>query len=134
MSNKRTHDEYRHRHVLRRNGWDVPKTDAVAFNSGSETPEHYFAKCVVAYVLKDQGYRIATEVEKEGVGEIDVIAYGTEDEPIAVEVETNPSDEVVKDKLSRYVQGEPYRDMFLLNVDEMPATWSEAIDWVEGEL
>jgi len=131
--NVRTQREFHHRKTLRDAGWDVPQRDSVAFNGGSETPEHFFAKAAVAYVLKQDGYRVASEVEGP-TGEIDVVAYGTDDEPIAVEVETSPTDEVVQDKLERYVHGQPFRDMFLLDVDELPATFDEAVEWARGQL
>jgi len=132
--NKRTRREWEHRDTLKKAGWKVPKRDAVAFNGGtSESAAHFFAKCAVAFVLKQDGYRVASEVEGP-TGEIDVVGYGTEDEPIAVEVETNPSEEVVQDKLSRYVHGQPFRDMFLLDVDELPETFDEAVEWVREEL
>jgi Holliday junction resolvase-like predicted endonuclease len=128
--NKRTHREYEHRKALRGAGWDVQQEDMVAFNSGSETLDHYRSKTLAAWVLKKEGYRVASEVTKDGVGEIDVIAYGTEDPPIAVECETDISDDVVRDKLERYVQNEPYRDLFVVAVDHLPAERDAALEYV----
>lgn len=128
--NKRTHREYDHRTTLRDAGWDVPLQDMVAFNSGSETLDHYRAKALAAWVLKQEGCRVASEVEKDGVGEIDVIGYGIDDPPIAVECETDISDDVVRDKLERYVWGEPFRDLFVVAVDELPADRDAALEYV----
>jgi len=85
-------------------------------------------------VLKQEGYRVASEVTKDGVGEIDVIGYGTEDDPIAVECETDISDDVVRDKLERYVWGEPYRDLFVVGVDELPAERDAALEYVRESI
>jgi len=131
--NVRTQREFHHRKTLRDAGWDVPQRDAVAFNSGSESARHFFAKCAVAHHLKQEGYRIASEVDGP-TGEIDIVGYGTEDEPIVVEVETDVSDDVTRDKLERYVFGQPFRDMFLLDVDEMPTEMDEALAWIDEQL
>lgn len=132
--NKRTQLEYEHRSTLRDAGWDVPQEDMVAFNSGSESLDHYRCKCLAAWILKEEGYRVGSEIEKEGVGEIDVIGYGTEDDPIAIECETDISDDVIKDKLERYVWNEPYRDLFVVAVDELPAERDAAIEYVRGSI
>lgn len=132
--NKKTHAEYGGRKDLQDAGWQIQKRDAVAFNGGSETDAHLVAKTLVAKVLRERGYRIDTEVEKDGVGEIDVVAYGGEGPPFAVEVETNPTREVVDDKLSRYYRNEPFRDVFIIDPTEMPDSISGAREWVEGEL
>lgn len=132
--NKRTHNEYAGRQALQNAGWDVRKRDAVAFNGGSESLAHVVCKLLVAKVLRDRGFRIDTEVVKDDVGEIDVVAYGTDERPFAVEIETNPTREVVKDKLSRYHANEPFRDMFVLDPGEMPDSLTEAREWVEGKL
>ncbi|MDL0127041.1 hypothetical protein [Halobacterium salinarum] len=131
---KRARIEYDGRQALQDAGWQLRKRDAVAFNGGSETDAHLLAKTLVAAVLRDQGYRIDTEVEKDDVGEIDVVAYGGEGPPFAVEVETNPTQEVISDKLSRYYEGEPYRDVFVIDPSEMPDSISGAREFVEGEL
>lgn len=131
--NLRTQREFRQRKTLKDAGWSVPQRDAVAFNSGSETKEHFLCKCLVAYALKRDDYRVASEVEGP-TGEIDILGYGTEDPPIAVEVETNPTDDVIQDKLERYVFGQPIRDLFVLPVGEMPAELDNALAWVESHL
>ncbi len=75
-------------------------------------------KLVVAYELKQHGYRVANEID--GLSrEIDVVWYGTEDTPIAVEVELNLHDDALMDEFERYGHGQQYRDMFLLDVDEI---------------
>lgn len=131
---KRQHREYTGRLELTDAGWDVHKRDAVAFNGGSESLRHAVAKLLVARELRDRGYRIDTEVHKGGAGEIDVIGYGTDDAPVAVEVETNPKEDVIEDKLARYYEGEPYREVFVLDPTEMPEQLQAASAWVTEEL
>jgi len=116
-------------------GWDITKRDAIAFNAGSETPEHKLCKLAVADVLHDRGYRIDSEVEM-GEGEVDIVGYANPDRinPIAVECETNPDDETVDDKLSRYWENEPIAECYILPVEEMPTGIHEAITWAESEL
>lgn len=131
--NLRQQREFHHRKVLRDEGWDVSQRDSVAFNSGSETLEHWISKCVVGFVLKQQGYRISSEVEGPN-GEADVLFYGTEDEPAVVEVETNPTEDVIESKLRRYVDGEPIRECYVLPVEDMPENIHDAREWAEAEL
>lgn len=134
MSSKRQQQEYEQRRELQNQGWDVSKRDAVAFNAGSENQRHVFCKLAVAWVLKEREYRIDSEVEM-GNGTVDIVAYGREDrDMIAVEVETSPVEEVVQDKLERYYHGEPVREVFVLNVSEMPNGIQEAVEWARGEL
>lgn len=130
---KRQHDELIERRRLQDAGWQVNKRDAVAFNSGSETDAHLLAKALVAKVLKDQGWRVDTEVKKDGVGEIDVIAYGN-GVPFCVEVETDLDADVIAEKRSRYVENEPFRDVFSIDPRAMPADLEEAREWVEAQL
>jgi len=59
-------------------GWDVTKVDSVQFNSGSETLHHLLAKTATAYILKQNGYRVDSEVEHPERGEIDIIAIPCE--------------------------------------------------------
>jgi len=133
---KREYEEATHRRELQDCGWDVRKRDSVAFNSGSETARHAVCKMLVAHYLKqEQGYRIDSEVEHNDRGEIDIVAYGLEDEPaFAVECETSPTEDVIEDKIERYVYNTPMRDVFVLNVTEMPSDIMDAYAWVESEL
>jgi len=135
MSDKREYAEFSHRRELQDAGWKLRQRDAVAFNSGSETVKHCVCKMLVAKALKERGYRVDTEVVKDNVGEIDIVAYGVSDEPaFGVEVETSPTEDVISDKLSRYHDGEPYRDVFVINVSEMPVDMLEAYNWVQDQL
>lgn len=118
--NVRTHREFEHRKILKDAGWEISQRDAVAFNSGSETFEHFMAKAALAWSLKQQGYRIGSEVAKDSAGEVDVAAYGLDDPPVAVECERSMTEDVMADKLARYVDGEPFRDMLPVDVDSMP--------------
>lgn len=134
--NKRTRTEYDQRTELQQSGWNVQKRDAVAFNSGSETPLHAHAKMSAAYILRDADYRIDSEVEHETRGEIDILAYGHQSRlsPIAVEVETYPAGEVIQDKIKRYVKGTPVQEMYTINVSELPSDIHEMGDAIRAEL
>lgn len=133
---KRTRTEYEQRKELQNAGWGVSKRDAVAFNSGSETPLHAHAKMSAAFILRENGYRVDSEVKHDTRGEIDILAYGHESRlsPIAVEVESNPFGEVVQDKLKRYVDGTPITEMYLINVSELPENISEMHDEIAAVL
>lgn len=133
MSNLRTQQEFRQRQVLKEAGWSVSQTDSIEFNAGSESYEHFLTKSIVAYEMKKRGFRVASEVEGPG-GEVDLVFYGTEDHPLAIEVEKNITEEVIQDKLERYVYGEPFRDMLVIDVDELPENIDEARTWIRGEL
>jgi len=131
---KREREEYVARREIQDSGWKLDKTDKIEFNSGSETVKHVVGKALVAKVLKERGYRVDSEVEKDGVGEIDIVAYGKEQDTFAVELETSPTDEVVQDKLERYYHGEIFREVFVLNLNEMPVNMLKAKDWVSQQI
>jgi len=46
----------------------------------------------------------------------------------------SPTEDVVSEKVEKYVHGRPPRDMFLLNVNEMPENILDAYGWVKDEL
>lgn len=131
--NARQAQEFRQRKVLRDHGWNVPQTDYIAWNSGSETVEHFLAKAMVGHALKQDGFRVASEVEGPG-GEIDVLAYGTDDEPVAVECETGLTDDVTSQKIGQYVRGTPIRDCLFVEVEDLPETIPDAYAFIRGEL
>jgi hypothetical protein len=77
---------------------------------------------------------VCFEVAHEGDrGDIDVLAWN-ENDILCVECETNHEDEVISDKLDRYVKGTPVREMFHMDPLEMPAEWMEAYKWVDEQL
>jgi len=133
MTDKRQYDEFSQRRELQNCGWDVRQKDSIAFNSGSETVKHAVCKMLVGFVLREQGYRVDSEVSKDGVGDIDVVGYGNKP-PIAVECETSPTEEVIDDKLDRYYHNEPFRECFVLNVSEIPVDMLDAYGWVKEQL
>jgi len=136
MSNKRQRQEFDWRTELSKCGWNVRKRDAVAFNSGSETAKHIHAKTATARLLKKHDYRVDTEVEHAERGEIDLVAYPTRDDqrPFAVELETSPTEEVVKDKLDRYYDGTPFVECYIINVSELSLNISEMEEQIGEEL
>jgi hypothetical protein len=80
------------------------------------------------------GYNVSFEVNHPERGEADIVAWN-QDDILCVECETDPKDEVISDKLDRYVKnGSPIREMFVLNPLEMPAEWMEVYKWVDQEL
>lgn len=133
VSNLRTQQEFRQRQVLKEAGWSVSQTDSIEFNAGSESYEHFVTKSIVAYEMKNRGFRVASEVEGPG-GEIDLVFYGTEDHPLAIEVEKDITEEIIQDKLERYVYDEPFRDMITIDVDELPDDLQKAREWVQNQL
>lgn len=130
---KRQAEDYKQRKRLENSNWNIQKRDAVHFNGGSETLAHANLKLIVAWYLKyEQGYRVDTEVEMPD-GEVDVLAWNAED-IICVECETSPTDDVIADKIERYVNGQPPRECFVLNVNEAPANIHECYEWVSEQL
>lgn len=132
---KRERDEYQQRRELNAAGWDVRKRDSVAFNSGSESPEHITCKALVSWYLKQQGYRVSTEVEnQDGTAEADIVAYGRDEPAFIVECETGITDAIREKKLSQFFHNEPYCEAYLLEVENMPDSIDEIIDWIQAEL
>jgi len=121
--------------MLQDAGWEVHKRDAVAFNSGSESPEHKLAKLAAAEVLHDRDYRIDSEVVMSE-GEVDVLGYGNPDRvnPIVVECETNLDAETKSDKLHQYYTGEPIQECYVVCIDDIPTDVYAAIEWMKNSL
>lgn len=128
-------EEYNQRTQLQKANWQVQK--ATRYNSGSETVRHSICKTLAGHYLHhEQDYSVSFEVVHDQRGEIDVLAWGLDDRisPLAVEVETSPTDDVVKSKLSRYVHGTPIQECFVINVSEMPDAIRPAYDYVTNQL
>jgi hypothetical protein len=106
---------------LNQAGWDVDRVDSIKFNYGSETAKHQHAKLAGAHILRDAGYRIDTEVTHPERGEIDLVAIPTKEsqKPFAVEFETSPTPEVVDDKLTRYFDGTPFTECYIVNLNDV---------------
>jgi len=130
---KQQRDNYERENWLQAHGWDVETK--IQSNAGSETTQHFLCKCIVVHHYRQQGMRVTTEATHGDRGEVDVLIHGEPDgAPFAVECETSPTQEVIDDKIDRYVMGSPLRECFVLNVSEMPSDMSEAYAWVEGQL
>lgn len=136
MTTKREKVYYDWLQSLSQAGWNADKTDSIKFNSGSETHLHMHAKLATAALLKANGYRIDTEVEHPERGEIDVVAIPTQDDqkPFAVELEHSPTQEVVEDKLSRYFEGTPFTEVFVINLTRTPMEIVELKEHIRSEL
>jgi len=126
-------NEYNDRKNLQYHGWDVNK--ASRYNSGSETVRHSVCKTLVGhYAVQEMGGRVSFEVPHPDRGEIDVLIYGLDGAPIAVECETSPAPDVVESKLSRYVDGTPMRECYVLTVDNMPENITDAYEWIGEQI
>jgi len=136
MTTKREKVYYDWLQSLSQAGWNADKTDSIKFNSGSETHLHMHAKLATAALLKANGYRIDTEVEHPERGEVDVVAIPTQDDqkPFAVELEHSPTQEVVEDKLSRYFEGTPFTEVFVINLNRAPMGIVELKEHIRSEL
>jgi len=129
---KREREIYDGTRDLKRAGWDFDKSHR--YNNGSETVAHATCKNLAGHYLEhEHGYHVGFEVEHESRGEIDVVGI-RESDIICVECETSPTSDVIDDKLERYVQGTPIRDMFLLNVNKLPAEWMHAYQWIDSQI
>lgn len=128
---KRERNEYEQRRELLDSGWKVDKEDKVCFNGGSESNEHLIAKSQVAYVLSEQGYRIDSEVQnKDGTAEADIVAYGNDEPPFVVEVETGLTEDVKERKLEQFHHNTPFCEVYLMEVNELPEDRAEQLEWV----
>lgn len=136
--NKRTKVYTDSLQTLKHSGWEVNKTDSIKFNDGgsNETSKHLHAKLAAGKVLKANDYRIDTEVIHPERGEIDIVAIPTQDnqKPFAVEVETSPTKEIVKDKLSRYVTNTPLVECYIINLNRVPIEILEMEQHIADEL
>jgi len=138
MTTKREKVYYDWLQSLSQAGWNADKTDSIKFNDGgsNETGLHLHAKLATAHTLKANGYRIDTEVEHPERGEVDVVAIPTQDDqkPFAVELEHSPTKEVIDDKLSRYFEGTPFTEVFVINLNRAPMGIVELKEHIRSEL
>lgn len=123
--------EYRR---LKRAGFDVSKHPTFQFNAGSETIKHAFGKLVTAYVGLDEGWHADCEVAGPQ-GEIDVLWYAPDRLTLAIEIETDPTDDVIAEKRARYVKGnDVIDDLHPLTANELPANVYDMRDHVRSQL
>jgi len=112
------------------------------FNAGgmSETFSHSTTKAIVSHIGLRNGYKCDSEVEvvkdQELIGEVDVLLWGHPERlSYAVEAETSPTEEVVEDKLDRYVHSNNViDDMILINTNDVPIDRIEAEQFIGDEL
>lgn len=124
--------EYRE---LQTAGWSVTKTNQIRFNGGSESEKHIAVKSLVGLAGKEAGYRVSSEVTHQHRGEIDVLLFGCPDRlTLAIEVETNPTDDVIEDKFDRYVDGTPIDDMITLNLENMHPNVNQSYGYINEVL
>jgi hypothetical protein len=129
---KKQWSEYR---ALKDSGWQVQKQNQVRLNGGSESKEHLLAKSMVAHAGHEAGYRVSSEVSHPERGEIDVLLFGNDARiSLAVECETNVQDDVVEDKVSRYVRGTPIDDIAVISLDSLSENIPEAYEEIKTVL
>ena len=131
---KRQETEFRERKLLQNNGWQVNKSSR--YNSGGGTVRHAIAKMLAGhYLTYEYDYRVAFEVECSD-GELDILAWGSEKRtsPIGVECETGLTDEIQMQKIDQYYHDEPLKDVFFIEVNDMPAEILPAYEWIAGKL
>ena len=130
--NKDNWEEYRE---LQTRGWEPQKTNQVRLNSGSETARHAVAKMLVAHAGSNAGYRVSSEVPHSHRGEVDILLWGHPDRlTLAVECEVSPTDDVVEDKVDRYIRDTPIDDLALVNVSTLSTDMLEALGEVKEVL
>jgi len=137
MMKKQQKIELEQRKQLQSDGRDVNLEQSIKSNDGfvNETELHLIAKIFSAKHLSSLGYRINTEVTHEdGHAEIDLIAYGhAERLTYAVEIETNPDDDVLESKRQKYLT-ENIDDMLTVDCRGMPMNMIDAQRYIQDEL
>jgi len=124
--------EYR---ALKDAGWQVQKNNQVRMNGGSESKEHLLAKSMVAHAGHEAGYRVSSEVSHDSRGEIDILLFGCDSRiSLAVECEKDVQDDVVEDKVDRYVRGTPIDDIAVISVDSLSENMTEAYEEIKTVL
>lgn len=89
----------------------------------------------VAYVLRDRGFRIDSEVVNDkGDSEADIVAYGKDGECFVVECETDITSDVKAKKLNQFYHNQPFRECFILEVEDAPSDVDDLHEWVENQL
>jgi len=122
---------------LRRAGWKMHKPNQIRFNGGSETAIHATAKLLCGFAGAQAGFRVASEVGHERrPAEVDVILHSHSDRisPVAVECETSPTEDVIQDKMDRYIRGSVLKELYVINVTEMPENILDAYGYVQDEI
>jgi len=121
--------------TLKRHEVYVQNHNQIRLNSGSETAKHVVAKALVAQIASEQSWRVSSEVSVPD-GDIDILLHKTPQERVwAVELETNPTEEVTQSKLNRYVkQTTGIDDIVIINISEMPVEIPHAKQYLQEEL
>ena len=121
MSNARQAAKYDDLRTLQSAGWTIhTQRNHIATNDGSESDEHLLYKLAALQTLTDAGYRVASEVEHDDRGEIDILGYGHPDrEIVAIEIERGADQDTIDDKLERYVNGTPISECFVVDPFEV---------------
>jgi len=135
MPTAKQNKEYRDRRYLNDVGWTVKKSDNVSMHTGNETLQHFMAKAVTAYRLREVGYRVDSEVTHESGNSVDVLGYGCKGRsPIGVEIETDLTSNTKHDKIDKYVHQGKLSDVFFLEATDVPDTFIDAYQWVKGQV
>ena len=101
-----TEQVHRRRRInqLASEGWLLEDVNAVLPHHSSETPEHWFAKTALCWLIRQNGGTFFTEVEYQPTGRIADVLYVNESEPISyvIEVESSYSKADVEKKLAHF--------------------------------
>lgn len=134
MTAKEEH-RYKRLNDLQRNGVQVRKSSDIRFNSGSETGQHIVCKALAGHVMQQAGWVVNGEVEIEGQGDVDVLAWGRQGYlDWAIEVETSPPEGIQEKYLEQYIYPTPINDLVILNCNDMPSNFTDALAWVSDQL
>ena len=132
MSSKRQKDTYRKTKRLKRYGVDVDPKNVRIHKDETELP--VVARRLCGYILQNADRSWDEEVEV-GNGRVDVLDYGDFDEaPLAIEFESNPTQPTIDEKVEKYCDAGPCRDVLILDLRNAPNHIDELADWIEGEL
>lgn len=134
MSNKAAHDTWEKGVLLDRHGFDADP-NRVRIHS-NETPKHVAVRFLCAYLLQQAGRAWDVEAEVTESGDrVDVLDFGDfDEEPLAIELESQPDRKTLESKVERYVKNGPCRDVLPLDLRDCPDEIDAIIGWLNREI
>lgn len=134
MTNKQEADTYWKGQRLERYGFDADPNRVRIHKT--ETPLHICARFLCGYVLQsaDRAWDVECIVTDSG-DRVDVLDFGEfDEEPRAIEFESNPDRKTVRSKATRYAIEGPLSDVLVLDLRECPERVDEIPEWIRSEL
>lgn len=116
------------RHGIGFNSWH--ESNSVKMHSKTESIPHFLLKCIVCKVLYDNGRVFFTEVNVRD-GTIDVVDFTGKR---VIEIQTIVSDDIIREKKSKYMQDTNLNDFILLKVSDFDIYSPEVFDQVRWKL